>query len=305
MNDRLRFAGSVHPKARSIVPAMQSAALKALGLPHTYEEIEVPNSTRLAAFVDALRQGVYAGVNIGPPHKRAVIELVDRVDGTANRIGAANTLVRSGGGITAHDTETAGLVDDLRALGAVGRTALIIGSGGGATAAVVACKELGAQLIAITARAWSCSEALATSPIAEHFRELGALPCIWPVVGAAQSSSSRQSDALRLQVADVAAGASIIIQATSAGMRGADPGGTIAAMIPWNRISRDALAYDLVYNPPVTPFLQAARERGVRAVNGLGMLAHQGAHALALWLKVTPDVEIMRLSAVKALSGRE
>jgi shikimate dehydrogenase len=303
MNDRLRFAGSAHPKGRSILPAMQSAALKALGLPHTYEEIEVPNATRLAAFVDALRQGVYEGVNIGQPHKHAVLELVDRIDPGAAKIGAANTLVRSGGGITAHDTETAGLIDDLRALGAVGRTAVVIGSGGGASVAVAACNAIGAQLVAVTARAWSSSEALVSSPLAEHFRDLGALPCIWPVNP--PQPSSRQSEALRLQWADVAAGSSIIIQATSAGMRGADPGGAIATMIPWNRISRDALAYDLVYNPPVTPFLQAARERGVRAVNGLGMLARQGAHALSLWLKVSPDVEIMRLSAVKALSGRE
>jgi shikimate dehydrogenase len=303
MNDRLRFAGSGHPKARSILPAMQSAALRALGLPHTYEEVDVPNPTRLAAFVDALRQGVYAGVNIGHPHKRAVLDLVDRVDESASRIGAANTLVRVGGAITAYDTETAGLTDDLRALGAVGRTAVIIGSGGGASAAVIACTAIGAQLVAVTARAWSSSEALVSSPQSEHFRNLGALPCIWPV--ASSPSSSRQSEALRLQWADVAAGSSIIIQATSAGMRGGDPGGPIATMFPWNRISRDALAYDLVYNPPVTPFLQAARERGVRAVNGLGMLARQGAHALSLWLKVTPDVEIMRLSAVKALSGRE
>jgi shikimate dehydrogenase len=304
MNDRLRFAGSGHPKVRSIVPAMQSAALRALGLPHTYEEIEVPNPTRLAAFVDALRQGVYAGINIGPPHKRAVLDLVDRVDDSAGKIRAANTLVRSGGGITAHDTETVGLTSDLRALGAVGRTAVIIGSGGGASAAVAACVALGAQLVAVTARAWSSSEALVTSPVAEHFRTLGALPCIWPVASQGQTSS-RQSEALRLQWADVAAGSNVIIQATSAGMRGGDPGGAIATMIPWNRVSRDALAYDLVYNPPVTPFLQAARERGVRAVNGLGMLARQGANALSLWLKVTPDVEIMRLSAVKALSGRE
>jgi shikimate dehydrogenase len=304
MNDRLRFAGSGHSKVRSILPAMQSAALKALGLPHTYEEIEVPNPTRLAAFVDALRQGVYAGVNIGQPYKHTVLDLVDRVDESASKIGVANTLVLIGGGVTAHDTETIGLTDDLRSLGAVGRTAVVIGSGGGAGAAVLACMALGAPLVAVTARAWSSSEALFSSPSAEHFRSLGALPCIWPVAGTNQTSS-RQSEALRLQWADVAAGSSIIIQATSAGMRGADPGGVIAAMIPWNRISRDALAYDLVYNPPVTPFLQAARERGVRAVSGLGMLARQGAHALSLWLKVTPDVEIMRLSAVKALSGRE
>ena len=65
----------------------------------------------------------------------------------------------------------------------------------------------------------------------------------------------------------------------------------VAAIVPWERLNPNALCYNLVYNPRETPFLKAARERGLRHAGGLGMLARQGAHALSLWLRVNPDVE--------------
>jgi shikimate dehydrogenase len=84
-----------------------------------------------------------------------------------------------------------------------------------------------------------------------------------------------------------------VVQATSAGMRGADPGEAAAAVVAWDALPSDAVALDVVYAPPDTPFLHAARARGLRCTNGLGMLARQGALAFELWLGVPAPLEAM------------
>ena len=85
-----------------------------------------------------------------------------------------------------------------------------------------------------------------------------------------------------------------VVQATSAGMTGADPGDPVAAVVAWEALPPDAVALDVVYAPPETPFLAAARSRGLRHASGLGMLARQGALAFELWLGVPAPFDVMR-----------
>jgi shikimate dehydrogenase len=92
--------------------------------------------------------------------------------------------------------------------------------------------------------------------------------------------------------------ASIVVQATSAGMSGADPGDAVASAIAWSAVADAAVAIDAVYAPPETPFLRAARSRGLRAKNGLGMLARQGALAFELWLGVPAPYDAMLAAIV-------
>src|SRR6185369_11733565 len=122
----------------------------------------------------------------------------------------------------------------------------------------------------------------------------GALPCGWPIERGGGDPSTHLSNVMRLQWGDIAATSDLIIQATSSGMKGADRGEIVASIVPWDRLSPKVLLYDLVYNPSETPFLRMARTRGLRYAGGLGMLARQGAHSLSLWLRVTPDIELMR-----------
>ena len=302
--EKLRFALFGHPIGHSVSPSMHKAAMKSLGLPHTYEAIDVPDLERLQTMVDSIRQGIIAGANVTVPHKRAVLDLVDRVDPSARDVGAANTLVRSRGRVIAYNTDPAGLSDELRALDAVGRTAAVIGAGGGGRAAVAACVALGANVVAVTTRSWQGSEALVGSDIAEEFRTMGALPCSWPGPRDGGESSSHLSDVLRLQWGDIAATSDMIIQATASGMKGGDRGDGVAAIVPWERLQKHALVYDLVYNPRETPFLRAAAARGLRHAGGIGMLARQGAHSLSLWLRVTPDVDLMRRAAERSIAPR-
>jgi shikimate dehydrogenase len=301
VRDKLRFAVLGHPISHSVSPSMHKAALKALALPHSYEAIDVIDGEHLRQMVDAVRRGVLAGANVTVPHKRLVLGLVDDVDASAEAIGAANTLVRRDGRVIAYNTDAAGLADDLRALGAPGRTAVIIGAGGAARAAVAACIAIGVRLIGVTTRSWDHTEALVGDERAEQFRALGALPCSWPTPAADKASSSRLSEALRLQWGDIAASSDLVIQASSAGMKGRGGGEAVSAIVPWKRLAKDVLVYDLVYNPSETPFLRAAKEQGLRHAGGLGMLARQGAHALSLWLNVAADVDRMRKAAEKAM----
>jgi shikimate dehydrogenase len=303
VTSKQRFAVFGHPIAQSISPAMHKAVFRALGLPHSYEAVDIDDLEHLQQVVDGVRQGTFSGANVTVPYKRAVLDLVERVDPSAHHVGAANTLVRSRGRVVAYNTDAPGLADDLRALDAIGRTAAVIGSGGGARAAVAACMAVGANVVAVTSRSWGGSETLVGSEIAESFRTMGALPCGWPIPQSA-SGSTKLSEAMRLQWADIAKNADIIVQATSAGMKGGDRGDTVAAIVPWDQLRKETLCYDLVYNPSETPFLKAARERGLRYSGGLGMLARQGAHALGLWLRILPDIQLMRTAAERALTPK-
>jgi shikimate dehydrogenase len=238
---------------------MQMAAFRALGLPHTYEAIRV-TADELPGLVQALRDGTFAGLNVTVPHKTRVLEYVDE-DRSAGT-GAANTLVRSDHGrVVAYNTDVAALDQELMdmapsATRTISRRALVLGSGGAARAAVVALAQRGFQDVVVRAR-----------------RARGgfeALPVRAWQPWEPSPASERETYA--------------IVQATSAGMHGADPGEGVADAVAWQQVPDDAVALDVVYAPPETPFLRAARTRGLRAANGLGMLARQGAAAFERWL---------------------
>jgi shikimate dehydrogenase len=259
----LRFAVLGDPIAHSKSPRMHAAAYRALGLPHVYEAIRATPDD-LGPLVRRLRDGEYAGFNVTVPHKKRILEHVDAVDPSVAACDAANTLVRDARGrITAHNTDVPALARELARL-APERTpdewargvAVVLGSGGAARSAVAALGSLGVRDVVVRARTpGEGREPLAPSP--------------------------RDRDVLT------------IVQATSAGMTGADAGDAVAAAVAWPDLPPSAVALDVVYAPPRTPFLRAAAERGLRHANGFGMLAMQGALAFELWLGVPAPYDAM------------
>jgi shikimate dehydrogenase len=133
-------------------------------------------------------------------------------------------------------------------------------------------------------------------------RSMGALTAPWPSPND-RAESGRMTKALRIQWSELVANADCVVQATSAGMRGADPGDAITEVVDWNRLPKHAVAFDVVYNPPVTPFLRAATLHGLVAVGGLGMLVRQAALSIELWTGQSPPLDRMRASAEEALGG--
>ena len=304
MSKRLRFSLLGHPVRHSVSPAMYTAAFTSLGLPHVYTAIDVPGAAGLARMVDELRTGVLAGCNVTIPYKRAVLDLADVRADTAEEAGAANVLALAGGRVVAHNTDAEALARDLDVvLGTRPRgRAAIIGGGGAGMAALVACRQLGFALVSMTSRSWTNTETMFDAPGAERARALGALTAPWPAVDEA-APTGKLSQALRLQWSELVAHADCVIQATSAGMLGGDPGDDVVRIVPWSGLPAHAVAYDVVYNPRLTPFLAEAQARGLTAVNGLGMLVRQAALAISLWTGQTPPLDPMREAAEAALDA--
>jgi shikimate dehydrogenase len=264
-----RFAVVGDPIAHSKSPRMHGAALRALGLPHTYEAIRA-TAEELPGVLARVRAGALDGLNVTVPHKERVLSLVDALDESARVAGAANTVVRRPDGrLAAHNTDAPALAAEIARLrgGApfpAGARGLVLGSGGAARGAIAALGvHLGLRDVVVRARSFADAarrEAFAASA-----------PC--PVTLEPWGASAR-GEAQTLAV----------VQATSAGMRGADPGEAVASVVAWDALPAEAVAIDVVYAPRDTPWLRAARARGVASDDGLGMLARQGALALELWL---------------------
>jgi shikimate 5-dehydrogenase len=167
----------------------------------------------------------------------------------------------------------------------------VLGAGGAALATVAAARLAGAREIGVTARRFSAALPVVEWPGAEALARLGAVPLAWP-------------DSDPEPVERFASGARLVIQATSAGMHGAEPGDAIAGLVPWRRLAPGAGAYDLVYNPADTPFLRAARAAGLAARGGIGMLVGQAALAFEIWFGVRAPREVMQRAALAALAAR-
>jgi shikimate dehydrogenase len=299
----LRFSLIGHPVSHSVSPAIHSAAFSALGLPYEYTAVDLKHEGHLNQVLAQLRSGALAGVNITIPYKRAVMERADEIAPSAAEVGAANVLCRDPRGrITAHNTDAQALADELTALTAGRKVlrAVVIGAGGAGLAALSAGKRSGFKVIGITSRSWVTSEGMFDAPASERARTLGALTTLWPKTDPGMAGG-KSSQMLRLQWRELATGADCVIQATSAGMLGADPGEEVASIVPWKSLPAHALAYDLVYNPRVTPFLKQARAHGLRAVDGLGMLVRQAALSFSLWTGLAPPLEAMRFAAENAM----
>jgi shikimate dehydrogenase len=287
----LRFVLIGHPVAHSLSPAIHGAAYRALGLDHRYDLVDAPDEAAVAKVVDSLRRGEIAGMNVTIPWKRVALKLADRAESEAAAIGAANVLSRAAdGAVVATNTDIVALERELALLCKAPRAALVIGSGGAALASVASCRRLGAQVFVVARR-------FAGDPVsgegADEFRRLSATPLAWP-------ADSRS----RALLEDVATRVDLVVQATSAGMHGADSGESVVSLVPWSVLPASAGAYDLIYVPEETPFLRAARESGRAARGGLGMLVGQARAAIELWLGAAAPEEPLFAAARAALAAR-
>ncbi|MCA9645221.1 MAG: shikimate dehydrogenase, partial [Myxococcales bacterium] len=280
-----RFALLGHPLGHSLSPVIHQAAYDALGLEHSYELLDCPDASHVSDAVARLRQGEFAGFNVTVPHKQVALALADKLDPLARQAGAANVLALKGSDLQAFNTDILALLSEL---GDVPRSAaVILGNGGAALGAATALRELGFEHVYVTARSHVGDRD--TWPSAQTFKLLDVELLHW-------GAEAWEEIAVEL---------SLVLQATSAGMRGASPGEGVASVVPWQELPTSAVAYDVVYNPEETPFLSAAREHGLEARGGLGMLVGQAAAALELWLDVDAPRAAMHEAAQRALGSLE
>ena len=273
-----------HPVAHSVSPRFQQAALDACGIDARYEAWDVAPAD-LPQAVERLRAGDSPGANVTVPHKVAMMRFVDRPDARAERVGALNTVVRRDALLHATNTDVSGMLRALAEAGVevAGQRVVLIGAGGAARAVVVAMREAGAAQLTVANR---------TAAHAEALRPLGGDQL-------AVEACPLEPDAEQLREAMSAA--ELVIHSTSLGMRhGPDERAT---PVPANLFHPGQVAFDLVYVPERTPFIEAAERGGARAVGGLSMLVHQGAEAFRLWTGVDPPLDVMAQAAREALSG--
>jgi shikimate dehydrogenase len=243
----------------------------------------VPLAVRPERLADAIR-GLpalgFRGCNLTMPHKQYAMTMVDRLTDTAKRIGAVNCIVVDHDGkMSGTNNDGNGYVLSVQEVvpqwkPSAGPIA-ILGAGGAARAVLVALLERGASEIRLINRSLDKAERLA--------KELG--PAIKPIAW------DRRSDA----IGDVA----LLINATNQGMTGNPP-----LELSLDRLSSSTLVSDLIYVPPETPLLSAAKARGNITINGLGMLLHQARPAFEAWFgvmpEITPDLRAAIMATFKA-----
>ncbi|ODT80993.1 MAG: shikimate dehydrogenase [Pelagibacterium sp. SCN 64-44] len=253
-----------HPIAHSRSPLIHGTWLTQYGIDGSYEAIDVAPAD-LAGFFDRLRDGEFAGGNVTIPHKEAVFALCDHVDPLARTIGAVNTLVVKDGKVQGTNTDYLGFLGNLD-VSAPGwdenePDVAVLGAGGAARAILVALKSRKVGTIHLFNRTLETAIRLAN--------ELG--PGIQPHE---YSDFSLAAPSCRL-----------VVNTSSVGMHGTRFEGLDLARLPGN-----AVVSDIVYSPLETPLLADARARGLRGVDGLGMLLHQAVPGFEHWFGVCPEV---------------
>ena len=264
-----RLAGIMGwPIAHSRSPAMHGFWLHEHGIDGAYVPLAVAPE-RLEQALRALPALGFRGCNLTIPHKQAALKVMDRVDDFARRIGAMNTVVVApDGSLEGSNTDVFGFRENLREQAANWRgsagPAVVLGAGGSARSVVAALSAEGVGEIRLVNRTRDRAEGVA--------RDL-AVPETCITVYPWQ------------QRADVLVGAGILVNTTSLGMQNEPP-----LEIDLTALPESAVVVDIVYVPLETGLLAAARRRGNLAVDGLGMLLHQGRPGFAAWFGAEPTV---------------
>lgn len=226
----------------------------------------VPLPTRPEDFVVALHglaAAGFRGVNVTIPHKEAAMQACDQLTEVARRAGAVNTICFEDGHIVGDCTDGTGFCDNLAAHGVEIRgRALLLGAGGAARAVAAAMLDRGCEVI-VANRTLERAETLVAA--------LGGGKAVawdaWP---------------------SLLSGCTLLVNATSLGMGGKSDFDWLPLL---ENASTGLCVTDIVYTPRETPLLLAARAKGLRTVDGLGMLIHQARAGFRAWFGVDPEAD--------------
>ncbi|MGB5081168.1 MAG: shikimate dehydrogenase [Burkholderiales bacterium] len=267
-SDRFLLAGVMGwPIMHSRSPMLHNYWFKRHGLAGTYVPLAI-RPEGLAAALRALHPLGFAGCNLTIPHKQEAMKIVDEVDALARSIGAIScVVVRPDGSLFGTNNDCFGFIHNLRqeqpGWRADAGPVAVIGAGGGSRAVCYGLAQEGAKEIRLVNRTFARAKGIADA----FGGPIRALP--WEERHAALE------------------GAALVVNTTSCGMVGQP-----ALDLTLDRLPGSALAADIIYIPLETPFLAAARRRGNRTVNGLGMLLNQGRPAWKAWFGIEPEVTV-------------
>lgn len=253
------------PVDHSLSPRLHGFWLRTYAISGSYQAIAV-DAKSLPGLLENLAGDGFVGLNVTVPHKEAALAHLDAMTDQAMRIGAVNTIVVDDGGrLIGSNTDGFGFIENLKnghpGFKAANGPVVVLGAGGAARAIVATLIDEGAPLVTLANRTRERAEKIAAD-LAGPVRVVD-----W----------ARRDAALE--------GAALLVNATTLGMTGGPP-----LEISLRALPADSLVNDIVYAPLETALLKAAKARGNGAVDGLGMLLHQGRPGFAAWFGVEPAV---------------
>ena len=240
-----------HPLSHTKSPVMQEAAMRAAGINGRYLVFDSPD---LEGVEDVISDYDIRGMNVTIPYKQDIMQHLDSVSATAERVGAVNTIINDNGRLKGDNTDVVGIEYALLDTRLKDRRALILGSGGAARAAAFTLTESGCD-VSIAGRNKSTVQGLS--------KDFG----LTPYEGTTE-------------------GFDIIVNCTPIGLTE----GTYPAEIA---LDKDMTVFDMVYGRE-TPLISMAKQAGCRLVDGADMLVGQGAASFRMWFGREPDTDVMR-----------
>ncbi|MFM7424686.1 MAG: shikimate dehydrogenase [Elainella sp.] len=263
------------PIGHSLSPVMHNAALAKLGQNLVYLPLPVAPA-RLAAALEGFTAVGLRGFSVTIPHKQAIMPLLSQISPVAEAIGAVNTVCWTEQGWFGTNTDAAGFVAPLKAMQRdwSQTQAVVLGNGGAARAVVAGCTELGFGQIQVVGRSLAklaeFEQSWQNSPLQPplQVQDWASLPRLLPQAG-------------------------LVVNTTPIGMH-PHPEASLLNQAELEQLAPQTIAYDLIYTPRPTQFLQQAQTRDAVCLDGLEMLVQQGAVALELWLGQPAPVEVMR-----------
>ncbi len=259
---------------------MHNAAIAALGLDYVYTAFHVePNNVGEA--IVGMRALNIVGLNVTVPHKQAVMPYLDEVSEEAQAIGAVNTIAQRDGKLSGYNTDAFGFMESLRRDGRMEQLptqVVLLGAGGAARAilyALLHCADV--ERVLLLNRTVEKAEALAADLDKTGKVEVGPM------------------------TAEGIGEVGLLINSTSVGM---SPNADESPLVNPSVLHADMLVADIVYKPAKTKLMQQAEAAGAKSINGLGMLAWQGARAFELWTGTMPPVDKMVAAALEQFDSR-
>jgi shikimate dehydrogenase len=244
-----------NPVRHSLSPIIHNGAFQRMGLNAAYLAFEVKN---LEEAVRGIRGLGIRGVSVTIPFKTQIIPFLDQLEEVAGKIQAVNTIRQEGGKLIGYNTDWSGALGALEEkVDLTGKKVFLLGAGGAARAIAFGLKERGCRVF-IGSRSPEKAAALA--------EELGVVHRPLPIAG-------------RLD-------ADVLVNATSAGMSPNDE----ESPVPKEVLDKEMTVMDIVYKPLRTKLLREAEERGCRTIDGLEMLARQGAAQVEIWTGRKPEI---------------
>ena len=274
-----------HNLSHSLSPVIQKAGLDSLGLDGSYEILDTPPED-LISRIKFLKGNGYNGFNVTIPLKVPMGLFLDHVDKHADIAGCVNTVkILEDRTFFGYNTDIYGFKKAIPVKiqqKLKGANVSILGTGGASRAAAVGLIELGVSEVAFYSR-----NIINSSPLINYLRKN--FPNVTFKLYQIQQTRDLSNTAM-------------LVNTTPIGMRGNSMDQMPIEFEAIKKLNKEAVVYDVIYNPTNTVLLEKAQQCGLETINGLYMFINQAAKALEIWTGKVPDADKMKIAALESLA---